>query len=124
MCETGDNLTDGPLTDLWAQRAPSPQLQAALLRVLADEPGLVDRGQVVDRAGRHGVAVSVDSAYTGLPTRYTLILDPHTGMLLDYEQTLTTTASKLNVPNPSVIGYTVWLAYGDVNQVGQQPAQP
>lgn len=110
------------VTDLWIQQAPPPALQAAILRVLADQPGLVDRGHVTDRAGRPGVAVSVDSAYGGLPTRYTLIFDPATGMVLDYEETLTTTAGKLNVPIPSTISYTTWRGYGDVDHLGATPA--
>ena len=109
------------VTDLWKQQAPPPALQAAMLRVLATQPGLVNRGTVTDRAGRTGVAVSIDSSYTGLPTRYTLILDPTTGMLLDYEEMLTTTAGKINVPIPSVVSYTVWINYGDVGQIGDVP---
>ena len=109
------------VTDLWKQQAPPPAPQAAMLRVLATQPGLVNRGTVTDRAGRTGVAVSIDSSYTGLPTRYTLILDPTTGMLLDYEEMLTTTAGKLNVPIPSVVSYTVWINYGDVGQIGDVP---
>jgi hypothetical protein len=111
------------VTDLWKQEAPRPPLQAAMLRVLADQPELVNRGTVTDRAGRKGVAVSVDSAYSGLPTRYTLILDPATGMLLDYEEMLTTTAGELNISIPSVIAYTVWLNHGDVARIGDLPQQ-
>ncbi len=87
-------------TDLWQQQVPPAALEAAALRVLAAQEGLVVRGTTTDRAGRAGVAVSVDSGYSGLPTRYTLIFNPATGMLLDAEQVLTTTAGLLNVHRP------------------------
>jgi hypothetical protein len=102
------------VTDLWKQQAPSPSLQGALLRVLAATPGLTSPGQVTDRGGRKGVAVSIQSAYTGLPTTYTMILDPSTGALLDYEEVLTTSAGKLNVRIPAVVGYSLWVAHGFV----------
>jgi hypothetical protein len=73
-------------TDLWQQQVPPPALEAAALRVLAGQEGIVVRGTTTDRAGRPGVAVSVDSDYSGLPTRYTLIFNPATGMLLDTER--------------------------------------
>jgi hypothetical protein len=112
------------VTDLWREQALPPELQAAVLRLLADQPGLVNRGRVFDRAGRPGIAISVDSDYSGLPTRYTIIFDDSTGMLRDYEETLTTTAGKLNVPIPSVISYTIWRGFGDVNHVGDSPSGP
>jgi hypothetical protein len=111
------------VTDLWREQAPAPVLQAAILRALADQPGLVNQGTVIDRAGQPGVAISVDSDYSGLPTRYTLIFDDSTGMLRDYEEMLTTTAGKLNVPVPSVISYTVWRGYGEVTNAGDLPGR-
>ena len=59
-----------------------------------------------DRAGRPALAVAVDSARHGLPTtRYTMLIDASTGAVLGFEQMLTESAGKLNVPIPSVIGY-------------------
>jgi hypothetical protein len=78
-----------------------------MLRYLSTVPGLTVLGQVTDRAGRSGVGFAVESDYSGLPTRYTVIIDPDDGRLLDCEETLTTTAGNLNVPIPSVISYTV-----------------
>lgn len=96
-------------TDLVAERVLAPAERAALLRVLARVPGLSYAGRVTDRAGRAGVGFSLDSAFSGLPTRYTLIVDPATGRVLDYEETLTRTAGRLHVGVPSVIGYDVFL---------------
>ncbi len=97
-------------TDLVKEQVLSPGQRVALLQVLATVPGLTDDGAVTDRAGRHGQAVSLTSDYSGLPTRYTLIIDPTSGRLLGLEETLTERAGALNVPIPSVIEYEVYRA--------------
>jgi hypothetical protein len=109
------------VVDLYLDRVPDPALRATILKVLAGERGLENRGTVTDRAGRTGVAISIDSGPGGLPTRYTLIFDPGTGMLLDSEQMLTTTAGELHVRIPSVIEYQVWAARGQVDEPGNLP---
>jgi hypothetical protein len=98
------------LTDLALNQPIAPRAQSAILRVLARSPGLIDTGNVTDRAGRPGVAVGLDSAYSGLPTRYTLIFNPDTGSLLGEEETLLGSPGKLNVRPKSVIAYTAFLA--------------
>ncbi|HEY5428985.1 MAG TPA: CU044_5270 family protein [Solirubrobacteraceae bacterium] len=114
--DIGHPRTIGPverfvsLTDLALNQPISPRAQSAILRVLAGSPGLIDSGKVTDRAGRPGVAVSLDSAYSGLPTRYTLIFNPDTSSLLGEEQTLLGNPGKLHVPPKSVIAYTAFLA--------------
>jgi hypothetical protein len=113
--ERGHPVENGPaerlvaIADAYRQMPLPPDVRAAVLRYLATTPGLTLTGRVVDRAGRDGLAVSVDSDYSGLPTRYTLIFDPDDGRLLGSEDMLTTTAGKLGVPVPSVIAYTVFL---------------
>jgi hypothetical protein len=109
------------VVDLWQQQVPAPALQAAILRVLSNATDIKDEGLVTDRGGRSGHAVSVDSNYSGLPTRYTLIFSPASGMLLDYEETLTTSAGALNVPIPSVVRYVLWRTYADVANIGDIP---
>ena len=74
---------------------------------MSTKPGTV-QGKTTDRAGREGIAVSLESDFGGLPTRYTLIIDPDDGKILAWEEMLTTTAGALNVPIPSVIGYTTY----------------
>ena len=86
----------------------TPAARAALIRYLAATPGIAARGKVQDRMGRQGAAFQISSDTSGLPTDYTLILDPATGAFLGYEELLTTDAGKLNVPVPSVISYIVW----------------
>jgi len=94
--------------DAYGQMPLPPGVRAAVLRYLARTPGLALAGRVTDRAGREAIAVAVDDT-SGLPTRHTLLIDPADGRLLGREEMLTTSAGKLNVPIPSVIGYTVYL---------------
>ncbi|MFF0087369.1 hypothetical protein ACFYR1_48170 [Streptomyces canus] len=95
--------------DLLQRQILGPQQRAALLQVIEELPGLTFDGKVVDRAGRHGEAFSATSAGSGLPTRYTFIVDPAAGQLLGVEETLTKTAGKLNVQIPAVINYRTYL---------------
>ncbi|CAM5589041.1 hypothetical protein SSPIM334S_02158 [Streptomyces spiroverticillatus] len=102
--EAFDSVAAHNLDELWNGRQ-----RAAMLRFLATRTDVTYRGKVTDRAGRAGQAVSVDSAYGGLPTKYTLILDESNGKVLAYEEELTTTAGALNVKVPSVISYFCFL---------------
>jgi hypothetical protein len=104
--------------DAYAESPLAPPVRAALLRYVAATPGVVVTGRVTDRAGRDGVAVSLDSDFSGLPTRYTLIIDPDDGRLLGSESMLTERAGKLDVPVPSVIAYTVLLSADFTDAVG------
>ncbi len=96
------------VADAYRDQPVDPPLRAALLRYLADTPTLEAQGKVTDRLGREGIAVSLISDYSGLPTRYVMIIDPSTGLLLGTEQELTERAGRLNVPIPSVISYTAF----------------
>jgi hypothetical protein len=106
--------------DVWNAQVVSPRLQAGLLRMLADERQLTNVGAVRDRIGRTGVGVSTESSNSGLNTRYTLIFDPKTGMLLDFEQVLLE-AGKLPVKVPATSSSTVWITTGHVNSSGDLP---
>ncbi|MEU8074546.1 CU044_5270 family protein [Catellatospora citrea] len=57
--------------------------RAEILRVLADVPGFQWRGEVTDRAGRDGVAVTFDDRVHG--TQHLLIFQARTGELLAWE---------------------------------------
>ena len=96
------------VTDLARERVLTPDTRAAVLRVVAGLPGLTYEGRVTDRVGRQGEGFSLVSDHSGLPTRYTLIVDPETGALLGYESMLTTTAGKLDVRVPAVVGYETY----------------
>jgi hypothetical protein len=74
-----------------------PAVQAAFLRVIATKEGMTVAGAVTDRVGRRGVGVTAPNHRAteigGYPTAgpewqdVTLIFDPDTGALLDYEET-------------------------------------
>ncbi|MGH3402392.1 MAG: CU044_5270 family protein [Streptosporangiaceae bacterium] len=114
--EVGHAASLGPaetmvaVSDLYNEQAVGPAIRAAVMRLVSTLPGLRFDGTTTDRAGRRGIGVSIESDLSGLPTRYILIFDPDTGQLLDSEQVLTVSAGKLDVPIPSVIAYTVYLA--------------
>ncbi|MEQ4304696.1 CU044_5270 family protein [Plantactinospora sp. B6F1] len=97
------------VAELAGVRLLGPAQRAAALRLLADLPGMTVAGTVVDRAGRTGEAFAMTSDVHGLPTEYTIIIDPRTGVFLGYEEVLTTSAGKLNVPIPAVISYRSYL---------------
>jgi hypothetical protein len=123
----GHPVENGPyealvaVADLYREQLPVADVRAAVLEVVAGTAGLQLLGETVDRAGRAGLAVGVETADSGLPTLHTLIFDQTDGTLLAAEQTLTQTAGKLNVPVPSVIGYTLYEDHGRVQAVDQVP---
>ncbi|MGH2856273.1 MAG: CU044_5270 family protein [Solirubrobacteraceae bacterium] len=121
----GHPRSDGPqeqlvaFTDTASQQPISPPAEAAILRLLARTPDLVNRGSVTDRAGRRGVAVSFDA--TRLGNRYTLILDPRTGGLLGFEQTLIGSAARRHVRPGAVLAYTTIINAGYVDSTTSTP---
>jgi hypothetical protein len=65
---------------IYGRYAVPRQTRAAILRVLADVPGFVWRGEVTDRGGRKGVAITYDDREHG--QQNLLVFDPGTGALL------------------------------------------
>jgi RNA polymerase sigma-70 factor (ECF subfamily) len=71
------------LMRIYGDYAPPLATRAEMLRQLAVIPGFVWRGEVTDRAGRKGVAITYDDARSG--TQNLLIFDSRTGALLGIE---------------------------------------
>jgi hypothetical protein len=109
------------LTDLTLRQPVPSNVESTILRVLASSPGLINSGTVVDRVGRSGVAVSLDSAFGGLLTRYTFIFNPSTGGLLGEEETLMGNPGKLDVRSHAVIAYTDFLSSAYVDSSTTRP---
>ncbi|SIR36588.1 CU044_5270 family protein [Micromonospora avicenniae] len=80
--------------------------RADLLTILAEKPGFVWHGKVVDRAGRRGVAVTADLVPPPgerlQRAQMLLVFDPSTGELLAYEYLET-------APNRRVLHYLLML---------------
>lgn len=103
------------LVSLTQSRPVPGAAQAVLLRRLAAAPGIVNDGTTVDRAGRTGAAVSLESGYSGEPITYTLIFDPATGALLESDDTLAGPPHRLNALKGSVVSYTTFVSSGYVS---------
>ncbi|HEY2669192.1 MAG TPA: CU044_5270 family protein [Rugosimonospora sp.] len=82
--------------------------RAQILDILADMPGFVWRGQVTDRAGRAGVAISFDDPKND--EQSILIFAPDTGELYAYEI--------VSMRERRVSLYTLFLHYGYADQLG------
>ncbi|TDC82492.1 hypothetical protein E1193_11635 [Micromonospora sp. KC606] len=79
------------------------QTRAEILRVLAEVPGFLWRGEVTDRAGRKGVAITFDDRDNNAQSL--LIFDPNTGELLAHERL---TLSPVRISSYQVILDTAW----------------
>ena len=98
---------------LAARQPLMPRVRAMLELLLARVPGLIDSGTVLDRAGRSGVGVSLDSSTSsGRRLRIVLIFDPVTGALLESDETLQSEPGRLPVHEGAVLSYTTILASG------------
>ncbi|MFG1672938.1 CU044_5270 family protein [Micromonospora sp. NPDC049282] len=82
--EQGPGAASKEASNLYAQFVIPRATRAAILRVLAEVPGLRWRGRVTDRAGRSGVAVTFDDREHDAQSL--LIFDPRTGELLAHER--------------------------------------
>lgn len=60
----------------------SPELRAAVYDFVGSIDGVSFEGTVRDPIGRVGEGVSIESDYSGIPTRYTLVFDPNTSQPL------------------------------------------
>lgn len=68
---------------VYSQYVVPRQTRAEILRIIADVPGFVWRGEVTDRVGRHGVAITYDDR--AHDQQHLLIFNPKTGDLLANE---------------------------------------
>jgi hypothetical protein len=79
-----------------------------ILDILADLPGFVWRGQVTDRAGRAGVAISADDPENDV--QMILIFNPRTGELYAQEMIM--------LRERRVAEYALFLSYAYADQLG------
>jgi hypothetical protein len=110
----GDQAGIRATADIYGWHTPGRDQRAALLTVLADR-ALVWRGTAVDRVGRTGVAVSIDSNRGA--TRDLLIFDPATGQPLAYELVFLRNPGRLTGPFPAVHDYLLYLNHHRQHQL-------
>lgn len=107
-----------PVVTAFAHHLVPRPVRADILEILADTGGFVWRGDVTDRSGRAGVAISYDD--TDHAQRHVLVFDPGTGVLLAHE--LVSLAG-----DPEVAIYSV-LEYGHADErpeaIATTPAEP
>lgn len=128
--DTNDQIPAGAhlaaaVAHLFAEQPVPPSVRAKLWRLLATLPGMTHRGDLTDRVGRKGTAVTLDddgSAH-GLPQQYLFIIEPATGQLLEFDNVLTIDPGALNVPIPAILSLTVYLQHGYTHTGETRPAQ-
>ncbi|MFY1634254.1 CU044_5270 family protein [Solwaraspora sp. WMMB335] len=105
----GAGATVKAVNDIYSLYLVPRSVRSQILRILADTPGLHWRGEVVDRAGRTGVAVTADD--TERNVQHLLIFDPVTGELLAHELVKLTEPRQVQV-------YNLILSYGRTAEAG------
>ncbi|GAB2822521.1 hypothetical protein GCM10027176_28550 [Actinoallomurus bryophytorum] len=88
----------------------TPGTRAALYRILADSPSVHVTGQIKDREGRSGAAITAQGVR--------LVVDPATAQLLDFEQL----PSGAGGAKGSANGYFAFERQGWVKRIGALPA--
>jgi hypothetical protein len=96
------------ISTVYGRYVVARQTRAEILRVLAGVPGFLWRGEVTDRAGRKGVAITFDDREHDAQSL--LIFDPNTGELLAHERL---TLSPIRISAYQMILGTDW-----TNQLG------
>ncbi len=118
--ERGSQGTIRAIADLYAHHHLTIQQRAAVLRILADTRPLYFGGGVVDRAGRQGIAVFIDSNKN--TTRDIAIFDSTNGSLLSYERVTLFSDTHSSGPGRSVNAYIVYLTSRRTDDLDRPPA--
>lgn len=93
---------------VYGRYAVPRQARAEILRILADIPGFRWRGEVTDRAGRRGAAITFDDREHD--QQHLLIFNPKTGELLSHEMVILTPVR--------LSGYLLYLGTDRTDTVG------
>ncbi|MEU5882331.1 hypothetical protein [Spirillospora sp. NPDC047279] len=100
----------GAVADVHLNEVVEPRAAASVWRLLATQAQVRSLGQVQDRGGRIGQAVTTDCSYAGgWSERRVLIIDPGNGRLLASEKLYVVKPKRLMVHTPAVNEYHVYL---------------
>jgi hypothetical protein len=102
---TGDYFR--AITDLRNEWALDGAQTAALLDFIRELPDTNLAGDVIDRLGRAGVAITTDSR-SGGSFRDLLIFNEHTGAILSSEQVYLGGLPEIKLEYPTVLDYVAW----------------
>lgn len=99
-----------------ADPSASPDLRRALYEAVAYVPDVQFFGGVSDPAGRQGVAVGVETSYSGGPERFLLIYDPKSSQVLATEDLSVGSQGFADAQN-AVLASSVFLDAGSVQSL-------
>lgn len=113
----------GTISDLLASPAASPELRAALYRVLAKVDGVELAGSMTDSLGRHGLAISAPGGYSNaaVDRRDLVIFDPETGTVLERRTVLVQPVEWTGATPPTTIGEMTYVESGWVDSIDERP---
>ena len=104
------------VSDLLQNPFATPELRAALYEAEGQVPGIEYLGRASDEIGREGIAIGAESANSGRPTIYSLIVDPNTSQVL---------ASKEDPLDPKARpSETDFITSGTTSSLTQAPSGP
>lgn len=119
--------------DLLRETVAPPELRAALYEVAARIPG-IEIVEITDAAvdssggelapipaGRRGVAVAVESDYSGARIRHELVFDPNTSEMIAERQVLLERVEWVDADPPALIGTVAYVDSGIVQSTDDRP---
>jgi hypothetical protein len=121
--EDVDGLTFQAIGELLANPAANSEIRAALFDAAARISDVSLLGRTVDGAGRSGVALGLDSSYSGSPSRYVLIFEPATSRLLETRVVLLDRVGYADIEPPAIVSSTVYLDAGYAASTKERPAR-
>jgi hypothetical protein len=95
--------------ELLQDPAATPDLRAALYRAAEGIPEIQYFGETEDELERPGMAIGMESSYSGGPTRYELIIDPGTSEVLATAAIALEAAQFVDASPPYMLETTLFL---------------
>ncbi len=110
------------VADVLAGGDASPELRAALYRVVAGLPGIELVGEIRDPLGRPGTGVAMTYSSSGSTIRTVMIFDPETSHLLATEDILMERAPWVDAPPGTRLAFVAYLSSARTDSVETVPS--